>query len=410
MSFFSNEDKAVRYGVVVDVGSGSVLASIVESNQNKTYPKVIWSRREYTPLRQIDSLNRTVKSIMTSLISVLMALDSEGRSVLRDLNAKAKISNLQFTIAAPWSYTIAKTISYNKDEEFTIDDDFLSELLKMAEKKVYEELKDNEKIHKLGLSLISRITADVVANGYSIEVKGKQKANSLKVIELDAITQTGIVNEIKEIQSKMFPGTKLQQYSFMMAFYYTILDLYVETTECCLVDVTYEATEIGIVRDGVLQYCTHIPHGVITIAREISVILSVPLEEAMAYFKESNFDVILAKYSERQKADVTALFLAYEDNLVKLFHETGDKLSIPKGVFLHTDLNIAPFFKKKLTDAANNATKSSHVVYNVTGDLLTKHYSEEEQAFVKSKKQDTAMLISAQFFHTHNYARQFEQL
>lgn len=410
MTFFSHKDNTVRYGVVVDVGSGSVLASIVESDQTKTYPKVIWSRREYAPLRQIDSLNSTVKSIMTSLINVLMILDVEGRRSLQDLNAKAKISDLQFTIAAPWSYTIAKTISYNSDKEFTVDDDFLSELLRMAEKKVYEDLKENEKIHKLGLSLISRITADVVANGYSIEVKGKQKANSLEVIELDAITQTGIVAEIKEIQSKMFPGTKLQQYSFMMAFYYAILDLYSETTECCLVDVTYEATEIGIVRDGVLQYCTHVPHGVITLAREVSVILSVSLEESLAYLKETSFDAILAKYSERQKADVAAVFSSYEDSLVTLFHETGDKLSIPKGIFLHSDLSFSSFFKKKITDGANHATKSSHVVYNVTGDLLTKRYPKEERALVNSKKQDTAMLISAQFFHTHNYARQFEQL
>lgn len=412
MTFFSYKDNSVRYGVVIDVGSGSVLASIIESDQSKTYPTVIWSRREYTPLRQIDSLNRTVKSIMTSLISVLMTLDSEGRRSLRAVNEKAKISSLQFTIAAPWSYTVTKTISYNNEKEFSVDEDFLSELLKMAEKKVHKELRENEKIHKLGLTLISRITADVVANGYSIEVneKKKQKANSLKVIELDAITQTGIVTEIREIQSKMFPGTKLQQYSFMMAFFYTILDLYAETTECCLVDVTYEATEIGIVRDGVLRYCTNIPHGLATLAREISVILSVPLEEALGYFKDGNFDNILTKYSERQKLDVLAVFKAYEDGLVELFHETGDSLSIPKRIFLHSDLSVAPFFKQKITDSANNATKSSHVVYNVTGDLFTKHYSEGERALITSKKQDTAMLISAQFFHTQNYARQFEQL
>ncbi len=137
MTFFSHKDNTVRYGVVVDVGSGSVLASIVESDQTKTYPKVIWSRREYAPLRQIDSLNSTVKSIMTSLINVLMILDGEGRRSLQDLNAKAKISDLQFTIAAPWSYTIAKTISYNSDKEFTVDDDFFSEYLaKMASKLV----------------------------------------------------------------------------------------------------------------------------------------------------------------------------------------------------------------------------------------------------------------------------------
>jgi cell division ATPase FtsA len=410
MALLSSGDNNVRYGVVVDIGSGSVLASIIESDSSKTYPHVVWSKREYSPLRQVDSLNRTVKSIMTSLISVLMILDSEGRTALRDKAPKAKISFLQFTIAAPWSYTVAKTISYKNETEFDITEDFISELLRMAEQKVLEELKNNEQIHNLGLSIISRVTADVIANGYSIDVNGKQKSKSVKVIELSAITHDNIVQEIDEVQDKMFPKTELTQYSFMMAFFYTILDLYPDIMECCLVDVTYEATEIGVVRDGTLQYCTHIPYGAISIAREISTILSVPLEEAYGYLKQDNFDLVLEKYSERQKSDISAVFNSYKERLVKLFHETGDKLSIPKGIFLHSDLTTSSFFKKILIESASVATKSSHVVYNVTSDLLTKNYSKEEQDSVKNKNQDTAMLISAQFFHTHNYAREFEQL
>ena len=410
MSFLSSHNNEIRYGVIVDIGSGSVLASIVESDPAQTYPKIIWSKREYAPLRQVDTLNRTVKSIMTTLMGVMMTLDSEGRQVFTQKSPKEKISYLQFTIAAPWSYTVAKTISYSNEEEFIVTENFVDELLRMAEQKVLEELKENEEIHKLDLSLISRITADIVANGYSIDIIGKQKAKSLKVVELNAITNEGIVKEIEEVREKMFPRTDLTLYSFMMPFFYTILDLYSNTVECCLIDITYEATEIGIVRDGVLQYCSHIPYGSISLAREISTILSVPLDEAHNYLELDDLSQVLEKYSQHQKDDVEAVFEAYRANLVGLFKETGDKLSVPKSLFLHTSLDKANFFKKQLLESANTATKSSHVVYNVTGDLLTKHYPKEEQSLVKSSRQDTAMLISAQFFHTRNYARQFEQL
>ncbi|KXK00099.1 MAG: hypothetical protein UZ19_OD1000255 [Parcubacteria bacterium OLB19] len=410
MSFLTSHHNEIRYGVIVDIGSGSVLASIIESDPAQAYPKIIWSKREYTPLRQVDTLNRTVKSIMTTLIGVMMTLDSEGRQVLRKNLLREKISYLQFTIAAPWSYTVAKTISYSNEEEFVVTENFVDELLRMAEQKVLEELKENEEIHKLDLSLISRITADIVANGYSIDLNGKQKAKSLKVVELNAITNESIVKEIEEVREKMFPRTDLTLYSFMMPFFYTILDLYSNTIECCLVDVTYEATEIGIVRDGVLQYCSHTPYGSISLAREISTILSVTLDEAHSYLEIDDLAQVLEKYSQRQRDDVEAVFEAYRVHLVSLLKETGDKLSVPKSLFLHTSLDKANFFKKHLLESANIATKSSHVVYNVTGDLLTKHYPKEEQGLVKSSRQDTAMLISAQFFHTRNYARQFEQL
>jgi hypothetical protein len=60
--------------------------------------------------------------------------------------------------------------------------------------------------------------------------------------------------------------------------------------------------------------------------------------------------------------------------------------------------------------AVKEVTGSSHVVYNVTSDILTKHYPQVIQDEIKNSKKDTAMLISAQFFHAHNYQREFEQL
>jgi hypothetical protein len=206
---------------------------------------------------------------------------------------RPKITTMQVTVAAPWSYTVAKTISYNNEEEFVVNHNFLEELLRMARQKVLEDLKENEKIHQLGLSIMSRITADVLVNGYSVRVTGKQKTNAIKVVELTSIAHESIVSEITELQEKMFLNTDLYQYSFMMSFFYTILDFYPDVAECCLVDVTYEATEIGIIREGILQYCTHTPYGAISLAREISSILSVTMDEAHNYLSESDFDIIL---------------------------------------------------------------------------------------------------------------------
>lgn len=410
MGFFSAKDDDIRYGVIIDIGSGSVLAAIVKSDKKNTYPDIIWSRREYAPLRNVDTLNHSAKAIMTSLVNVLMTLDSEGRKTLQEQSPSAKLSAMQVTIAAPWSYTVAKTISYKNEEEFLVTNTFLEELLRMARQKVLEDLKENEKIHQLGLSIISRITADILVNGYSVKVTGKQKTKDIKVVEITSIVHENIVDEIDELQEKMFPDNDLFKYSFMMGFFYTILDFYPDVAECCLVDVTYEATEIGIVREGILQYCTHTPYGAVSLAREISSILSVTLEEAHNYLTETDLDIILEKYSDKQKKDIEQLFLAYQKRLVELFHETGDKLSIPKIIFLHSDLLKAPFFKAQILSAIKEVTGSLHVVYNVTSDIFTKNYPQAVQEEITNSKKDTAMLISAQFFHSHNYQRDFEQL
>ncbi len=410
MGFFSKAEDEIRYGIIVDVGSGSVLAAIVESDKDQMSPKIIWSKREFIPLRQVNSLNQTVKSIMATLVSVLMMVDSEGRKKLREHASGSKISTLQVTMAAPWSFTVTKTISYKNDKKFTISEHFLTDLLSMARQKVLEELKENENVQELGLEIVSRITTDVVANGYSIKVTGKQTADAIKVVELSNITYKVLSDEVREIQAKMFRTTNLRQYSFMTPFFYTIVDLYPDAMESCLVDVTYEAVEIGVVRNGTLQYCTHTPYGIISLAREIAATLSVTLEEAKNYLIEPDLKIILNKYSDKQKEEIKTIFEAYKNRLMDLFKETGDKLSIPKTIFIHTDSLFAPFFKQQIVEALKTITKSSHMVYNVTGELITKYYSEDQQVLIKDQKQDTAMLISAQFFHTHPNDEQFEQL
>jgi len=410
MGLFSTNKNKCKYGVVVDIGSGSVLASIIESNPELTYPNIIWSKREYAPIKQVESLNQSLKGIMATLVNIMMELDSEGRSALREVSPKAKMTSLQVTIAAPWSYTVTKTISYKNEQEFTLTDTFLSELLRMAQQKVVEELEENEKIHKLGLAIVSRTTVNIVANGYSLKCVNKQKTNSVKVMELSSVINETIDNTVREVTDKIFSGIHLSQYSFMVAFYYAVMDHYSNVSEFCLVDVTYEATEIGIVREGVLQYCTNIPFGISSLARELSVILSVTLDEAKSYLTNSDFDLVLEKYSDKQKKDVAAVFVAYNTKLQELFAETGDKLSIPKSIFLHSDAKFSAFFKEKISDSASATTNSSHVVYNVTIDILKKNYPSEVWEKYKKVNQDTAMLISAQFFHTNNYDQEFEQL
>jgi len=412
MSFFSMGEGDVRYAVLVDIGSGSVLTSIVASDSDKTHPDIIWSKREYSPFREKDEISDGAKNVMTSLMNAFMALDSEGRSVFQEKTGKSKLPYILVTITAPWSYTVTKTISYKQKEDFIISNNLISELLHASQQKVLEELKENEKMHELGLSIISRTTTDIMSNGYQIQVTEKQKAKSLKVVQSTAIAQKKIVDAVIDVQSKVLPETDLLQYSFMLIFFYIMKDLYPNNTEFCLVDITFEATEIGVVREGVLQYCTHTPYGSFSIAREISKTLKIPLEESFKYLSlsEEEAETSLIKHTDKQKKDMVVIFEKYKEQLSELFKETGDSLSIPKKIFLHGDLGSEPFFRRQITEAARMTTNSSHAVYGVSADLLTKNYSDEAQENLKNSNQDTSLLISAQFFHTQDYNQTFEQL
>ena len=410
MGLFSQNKNSVRHGVLVDIGSGSVLIAIVTSDQNKSYPDIIWSKREYTPFKPTDEMSVGAKSIMTSIMNVFMALDGEGRASLTEVLGRVDLDYVQVTVTAPWSYTVTKTISYQQDEDFVLSNALVQELLETAQKKVVEELKRNEQIYRFGLTLVSRTVSDIVANGYLTKSVNKQKVKTLKLFQSNTIIQNHVMETLIDSKNKIIPGSDVSMYSFMLCYFHVLKDLYTLATEFCLVDITYEATEIGIVRDGILRYCTHIPYGAFSIAREISAITSIPLEEAYSYLSKSNIDNLFTKHSAMQKNQIQKVFYEYQNRLVDLFNETGDSLSIPKKIFLHGNLRSEPFFKKHVNEAADTATSSSHAVYTVSEKVLTEHYAKEAQGNIKNSKKDTALLISAQFFHNKAYHLKFEQL
>lgn len=390
-----------NYGVIIDIGSGSVLVAIIASDKSKSHPEIIWSKREYAPLKQIDSINESAKNVMTSLLNALMLLDSEGRKVLRDKTGKNRLPETQITIAAPWSYTVTKSIAYRHEEPFTVSKDLIEELLRTAHKKINEELEENERANNLGLEIISRKIIGLIANGYAIRFANNQKAKTLQIIEANAIAQEYLVEAIKEVKDKVLPDTKVSLYSFILLFYYLMREFSPDINDYCLVDITYEATELGIIRNGALNYSTHAPFGSFSLAREIAGVLKVPLEEAFSYLKQEDPTVHFSGYSAAQQLEIEEIFSNYQKRLVELFHETGDSLAIPKKIFLHGNLFTEPFFKKHIAEAAKMATDGSHAIYTASTELVSRFYTKEERdLLVANEAQDTAMLISAQFFHT----------
>ncbi len=409
MSLFSSQKNSVRYGALVDIGSGSVLAAILKSDPRSTHPEIIWSKREYVPLRNTTSLQDSAKHVMTSLMNALMLLDSEGRKVYQAVASTQRLPEVQVTIAAPWSYTVTKDISYTHANGFTLSQELVEELLRTAEQKVAEELAAQERVEQLGLTIITRSVVGLIANGYAIDQPSNQEVKTLKIYEANAIAQDYLVKAIGEVCEKLLPSAKIQLFSFILVFYTIIRHLEGLTSEYCLVDITYEATELGVIRDGILQHTTHTPFGAFSIAREIAAALAVPLEEAYSYLYTSDPTNNLTNVSSDKKADLQRIFDSYEEQVSLLFHETGDALAIPKKIFIHGNLRTEPFFTARISDAAKRATKSSHVVQSASVAVLDTFYPDDLAIALRDSALDTALLISSQFFHMIDNHHKFEQ-
>jgi hypothetical protein len=400
MSIFGNSESDSRYGIVIDIGSGSVLAAIVHSNIKQKHPKIVWSHREHAPLRNIESIEQSAKSVMTALVNVSMLLDSEGRKALYEYDNKSKIKEFQCSIAAPWSYTVTKTINYNQEKPFTITDELINELIDTIQEKVKNELKENEVLHDLGLQIIARSDVNILSNGYRVKYPKNEKALNISVSHTNAIAQTYLINAIDEIRDRLFAETKPHKISFIIMLFTISRYLLPETYDICLVDITYEATEIGIVRDGSLKYCTHTPFGSFSLTREISAITGVPLYEAFGYLHTDKPYSFIDSLSKSKAEDVNAMFEAYIEKVSALFHETGDSLSIPKNIAIHSDLKSETLFLDLIEKAAKRSIKTNVNIKTITNEIIKQTYEQSTKGAKLLIPEDTALLLSAQFFHT----------
>jgi len=409
MGIFGSGKNKVEYGAIFEIGSGSVLVAVIESNPDKDYPKIIWAKREATRSKYSLTEGRASKDIVTALMNAVLLLDSEGRKALKNYLSNAKITKLQISIAAPWSYTVTKKVSYNAPEPFVLTKDKIKKLVNTAYKKLDQEVERHEKIHELGLEIISTDTYELFLNGYATRNPENKTVQTVHLNYVSSVSQEYLVEQINDIRNRILPKAKTKLYSFMLVFHKVMRKELPHQNEYCLVDITNNATEIGIVREGVLQYCTHIPIGAHSLVYLLSNELNLPFDEVLGYLRAPEKTAFWQNLSSTQKENTDKILLGYQKSLADLFRETGDGLTIPKLILVHSNHLSEQFFDDQLEAASKIATLTNHTVRPVTKELLDNLYTDEDKKELFKNAPDTALLIAAQFFHTEGQAADTNQ-
>lgn len=407
MALFSLGGNSDRFGIVIDIGSGSVLTSIVHSNSENKHPVIVWAHREHIALKNIDNIEHSAKAVLAALMNASLKLDGEGRKALMEYNSSAKLTLTQCSISAPWSYTVTKTINLKQDEPIDITENFVDELVFAAQRQVEEELKENATASEIGLTVIAKSTMDLLSNGYRVSHPEGEKASTMSLTQATVVAQQYMMDGITEVHEKLFPKANVEAMSFILMLYCTIRSLHPHTDDFCLVDVTDEATEIGIVRDGSLKYSTHIPFGMFSLAREISNICKIPLHEALGYLRAKDVNGVKQHLPESSYDEVTVIFDKYLEKLAGLLNETGDSLSIPKQVLLNVESSFEPLFSNLLSRAAKSATKIDHLITSISTDVIPSDHKAELKKHIGDYANDTALLLNAEFFHKQQHCLDF---
>lgn len=403
MGFFSFKNKNERYGIIIDVGSGSVLTAIVHSQKSKKHPVIVWAHREHTALKKIDSVEQSARAVLAALMNASLKMDKDGRAALYEYDSNAKLTVTQCSISAPWSYTVTKTINVKQEDQIEITASFIEELVFAAQKQVEEELLKHADNIGAGLTVIAKSTMDLLSNGYRVAHPEGELARHLRLTQATVVSQQYMMDGIAEVQQKLFPKAEINALSFILMMYCTVRALKPHTDDFCLVDITDEATEIGVVRDGSLTYSTHISFGMFSLAREIANVSKIPIHEALGHLRASNIESLKQNLPASSHDNIDQIFKNYIQKVTDLLNETGDSLSIPKKVLLNVEASFSPMFEILISKSAKAATKVDHTIEPIAEQLISKKYKQMLQEQIPEYATDTALILNAEFFHKKDH-------
>ncbi len=392
MEWLSFGARASTYGVVVDIGSGSVGASIVRFDRTSAQPEVLSTHREFMPLRGSENPEDRIRHMRHALFTVMLALSQRGAARMRAQGVRAPLTRLFVSCTAPWAYTATQMIHFERKEPFAVTKELVDSIVAHAAQKEEATAGDPHLVFsKLGMQMVERSVVDVMVNGYTVSEPYGKAATELDVAHLRGLVPTAVVTALSEVQRNILSDVPLAVRTSALVLYCVFRDVYPDLKHALIVEVSGEATECSLMRNEILYETTSISRGMHTLTREVATQFKVIPEEARTYLRSYKQDA-LTKQQETKLGEVNARYAAALESALANLRE---RYPLPRTVFLLIDQPMQPFFTEALQGALAKVGGGDDRVIRP----ITPMQAERFARFAEGTTPDPRLAITARFFH-----------
>jgi cell division ATPase FtsA len=384
---FGENKSSATYGALIDIGSGTVGVAIVSSHPQKKIPTILYSHRTTMRITQGNTQNDgQFRRIREALFSASLLLSQEGEQALLAHDTHAKITKLYVTCSSPWSYTIARNVHYEDDTPFKITDDIISDLVQSAEAEIITHLHEQSDLPTSDFDIVERATVDITINEYSVEHPIGLKGSVLELSHIAGAIPQEIIDAIHEVQEKLFPHTELRIHTYMLVMYCVSRELFKTIPSRCLIDVTGEATEFGIVENNLLIENTFIPYGSNRFVRDVMAHTGKPVSDINTHIKEFGSTAGISY------ADLDNDIEEYIVHMEEILNAILARRVLPKEIILTTHKPYTKLFTHIIQTALSRVTESKTRIITIEQVVIDEVTSETVAT-------DVYLALGARFFH-----------
>lgn len=269
--------------LVCDVGSGSVGAGLFLFSEE---PKPLLLGNIRIPLKIPANFAPLQEKQVLELIEIacreLLALRTSWP--VSSLQRK-KIDSMEVFLASPWHIARTSPVTVEKDSTFTLDKDFLDEILAKESEKFKSELAERKIVwsNVQSIQIIERAMTNVRLNGYPTASPFGKRANEAEcAVYLSAVSES-FLKSVREIARRTLHHDSVAIHSFPLAYFRAIDRMFLHGGDCLLFDIAGESTDISFAHQGALETIVSIPIGKNTLIRSIADRYGVTPEIALSY-------------------------------------------------------------------------------------------------------------------------------
>lgn len=359
-SFLKAKDKE-KLVLVFDVGSSSVGGALFLM-QESGVPKILMTIREPIALQKTLDIDKFVFSTIKSLEIVTNQIYKSGLGAPK---------NCFCVLSSPWHFSQTRVIRFEKNVPFIFTPKLADDLIK-KEMAIFQE----EHFKKYGESPIRSIelkNIKIMLNGYETSKPLDQKAKQLEMTIFVSITGENFLKKIEDTIKENFNFKEIKFFSFAMASFTVVRDMYINQENFLLIEIGGEMTNIFMIKKNVLHESTSFPLGSNFIIREVASTIESSPEEAKSFislFQDGHASISVA---QKLVSIMDKLKMEWLQKFQNSLANLSNDISIPFTIYMTVEKEMADFFRQAIENEQFNQytlTESKFKVFLFSPDIF----------------------------------------
>jgi hypothetical protein len=313
--------------VLIDICSTSVAGGLVHTDSRKS--TVYFTERLSIKYRPHEDAHTAMLRTLEDLASKLL---TQGAPILRKETGSGHISRIFVSVSAPWQKTSVRTEHINPAKPFVFTKAIVTDTIQKT-------TTVPEGYAKSGESLIATIL-----NGYEISRPYGKHVARADLVVLTSFIEKNTSNEIENVLRKTYHTHALTVTGFAPVAYSAFRTMYPHEKDFLVMHVGSEATEIAIIKRGLLVNVTSVAYGTNSLLRIVSAAgKNVPHTEPR--ISVSLIDPI---QNDQYKDQVNEAKRQWLQLLQKTLQEISTQHALPRTLFLLADEESRDYLRNAL--------------------------------------------------------------